>query len=233
MYCKNCGSDIKDGIMFCPKCGKAVAGGESQKGRAFGAGGGFGSVKETGGKGSFMFPKTGNTGKISGGVQIKAGSSKKLYMILAAVAAAVIILFAVLYYNAHRKYSIVGEWVCTDLVDMGDLIDEAMNENGISGLPAEAIKGALSVWYETSGNLAFVFYERGNFEISMGGLGVSVLETTYEQMPNGKLNMNFKFTGILDRIPVDGLSFNVKCKVGKNKMTMVLFGQELEFQRKD
>lgn len=215
MFCKNCGSSVKEGIKFCPKCGKALTQKAVQK---------SGSFPFTGAQEAVRMPGAGR-------IQGNSGNRKKLFVIVAAAAAAIAILLAVCYRNAHKEYTIVGEWVSTDEVDMGWLIDAVMEENGISGMSAEILLSALAAWYEVSDNLTFVFYERGEFGITVGGIGVSFLETTYEQMPNGKLNLNFGFTGILKQIPIRGLSFHVKCKVGKNKMSMELFGNDLHFRR--
>lgn len=235
MFCKNCGSAVKDGIRFCPKCGNATAGNESRNGGASGAGGEFGFAWEGNGRESFGYTGTGNAVGTpgAGAVQKKANGGKKLLVIIAAVAVVAAVLFAVWRHNANKKYSIVGEWVSAGSVDMGVLIDAILEENDISGLWAETFRTALGSWYGVTDNLAFVFYDRGEFGITLGGVGVSVLDTTYELMPNGKLNLNFGFAGILKQIPIKGLSFNVKCKVGKDTMTMEMFGSKFEFQRKN
>ena len=165
----------------------------------------------------------------------KKAASRNLWIILA-VAAVVVVIVAVLavrHRNSARQYTIVGEWVSTDLVDMGELVDAVIEAEGFSGWQASLIRTAFSRWYEVLDNVTFVFYERGEFGITVGGIGVDVLEMTYEQMPNGKLNLNFGLTGILKQIPINRISYNAKCRVQKDKMTLELFGLNLKFRRKD
>lgn len=237
MFCKNCGSTVQDGIRFCPKCGKATAGRARRNGAASGAGREFGYAGVGSGMENFGYTGTGNAAGMSGagGARAKAADANKLFMIVAAVAVVVVamtVFFAVRRNNADKNASIVGEWVSTSTVDMGGLLDAVLEANGISGMGAQMIRSALDAWYNINDNLALVFYERGDFGITFGGAGVTVLDMTYEQMPNGKLNMNIGFNGILKQIPIKGLSFNVKCKVKKDTMTMEVFGSELQFQRR-
>lgn len=239
MFCKNCGSSIKDGTKFCPKCGKPAAGAGVQSGTDSGIGGVFGFTKAgngTGaGGGNFSFANAGNSGGMSGisAIRKEAGSRKNLWIILAAVAVvAIVAVLAVWRHNSTRQYSIVGEWESVDLVDMEELIDAAIEAENLSGWQANLVRSAFDAWYVAADNLTFVFYERGDFSITLGGVGISLLDTTYEQMPNGKLNLNFGLNGILKQLPVNEISYDAKCSVGKNKMTIELFGIELKFRRK-
>jgi len=205
---------MKDGSKFCPKCGKDASGG---------------GLRPDGMSGF-------------GAAQGKAEGRKIPWKIFAAVAVAAAAVLAVWYYNASREYSIVGEWESTETVDVGEIMDNwremAAEDEDVSQQQLSLAENLIGSYLDTSleDNVTLGFYERGEVDISFVGLGAlaaSFASVTYEQMPNDRLNVNVELKGELgDNLPLRK-TFNLKCKVRKNRMTLYVLGQKIEFRRKD
>lgn len=229
MFCKNCGSNIKEGSGFCPKCGSSI-------GAAVPAGGGmplqgFQMMSERPEEKATSRREMGNAGK-------------KIVLILCIVLAAVVVIAGIVALVSHLlkaeepeieytaeepeiEYTIIGEWVSTEdgsLVnalaalleekDMGNMADSMIEFMGLGG----------------KGNINLCFTENGNMYLGMDNVFPRVGSFTYEDMGGNSVMMNYNLdlSAYGFNVPLS-LSYKAKYRVNEDGLTIDLFGEKVDF----
>lgn len=221
MFCKKCGKEVKDGAGFCPKCGEKVnaVSGQAQAPAAMGAGMAW--------TGASAVPvqtqkKPGLTDEQKKGIVIAAG---------AAVVALVLILLVVrLLRGGNESYSLVGTWNSEDAVNLEKAIANLLSEE--AELDDWAIDGIMEMTGLSSlGDVTVTFDEDGSLWIGGEDISFTIGVFSYQ-----KINKNTLMLKLTLDVPVVGelsASYRAKYSLGKDSLTLDLFGAKAEFTRQE
>lgn len=178
MICSNCGGVVEEETVFCPNCGNRI--------------------KQT--------METQEQDKAESAVVKRFDKSKLLAVgiVLALVIFTVGLFISLSLLNKTQKTSsLVGEWHSQDLIDLGDILEEKLKDQGINTM----IAGALGSMLESmEGKLNLTMTENGNLYIGTGDLLLSIGEFTYEDIGDGTILLvwrgNISVLGIGNRMVV-------------------------------
>lgn len=222
MFCKNCGSDIKEGAAFCPKCGSGIA----KKEMSFGLEPVIKKADE----------------EVVSGKKMEIPFEKIFPVACIALAVVVVIAGIVaLAVRAHQakaeeiEYTIVGDWISADDSNLGDILTDFMEENGMGSIAGGVVK---LLGFEERGKINLCFNENGNMNLGIDNIFPKVGELTYEDH-GGSVMMNFSID-IDSSVSVFGLDFGVntgpiaisykaKYRVDQDGLLLDLFGKQLLF----
>lgn len=174
-------------------------------------------------------------------------ASRNLLPICLIVAgAAVLILAIVLIVRAVRsgeedsvepepeKYSILGEWLSDDAVNLNKTLENWMVDAGLSESLAAMVTNITGMAMD---NVTVYFDEKGTMDISVGGVSLGILEFTYEELGNNRMKLSWEIPVDLRAVGVEvdlqNISYRAKYSVSADKLTLDLFGTEVEFTRQE
>lgn len=219
MFCKKCGKSIKDSAVFCPYCGGQIKKeGISEFGRNSGElANSFLTEKE---KGKFQ-------------VNFFANGWKRLdkKKLLGIICGCVIFITAFSFWMLlgkdskieEKEYSVVGEWSCDDLSDLGYILGEAVG----GGIEGEAIEYAIG---NALGAATVTFTESGQIYISFYDVSITIGKINYEIISNNRMMLAYEI-----EIPILGnavtASYNADYKVNKDTMSLDFFGERISLDR--
>lgn len=217
MFCKKCGSTVKDGADFCPKCGERLAPS---------AGGGMNQAGS--------LPVLTQTGPGTLKLQSMNVGANKLLLIAGGAAVLLVVLFLIFRAASGGKaeYSLEGTWTSEDAAD----IEEAMrslliNEAGIPDWTVDIIMETTGAEY--LGDAYVTFSEDGSLWFGGGGTGlaVSIGSFSYEKISDSKLMLKYSLS-----LPIVGdisASYQAGYSVSKDRLTLDLFGIKTKFRRQE
>ena len=220
MFCKKCGSSIKDGSGFCPKCGEKVSTVSNQ------APGGMGPGMPWAGVQPVQMPAQKKPGLTDG--------QKKMIPIVAGVIVVLFLLIAVIPKlgrgGGEASYSLSGTWSSEDAVNLEKAISGLLSEE--AGLDDWVIEGVMEVTgLSYLGDLTVTFDESGGLWIGGTGLSVSVGSFTYQKISDDMLMLKYALN-----VPIVGeiaVSYRAKYTLGKDRLTLDLFGVKAKFRRQE
>lgn len=159
MICSNCGSVVEEETVFCPNCGNRI-----------------------------KQPMETQEQDNAESALVKRFDKSKLLavgIVLAVVVFTVgLVIGLVLSKKSQKENSLVGEWHSQDLIDLGDILEEKLEDQGINTM----IAGALGSMLESmEGKLNLTMTENGNLYIGTGDLLLSIGEFTYENIGDGTI----------------------------------------------
>ena len=159
MICSNCGGVVEEETVFCPNCGNRI--------------------KQT--------METQEQDKAESALVKRFVKSKLLAVgiVLALVIFTVGLFIGLsLLKKTQKTNSLVGEWHSQDLIDLGDILEEKLEDQGINTM----IAGALGSMLESmEGKLNLTMTENGNLYMGTGDLLLSIGEFTYEDIGDGTM----------------------------------------------
>lgn len=224
MFCKKCGSSMKDDAAFCPKCGEKTGKMKPQTSSpvltempmSFGQP----MVQQT----QNVEQKQKKDFKLSED-QKKIALTVGIVIAVIAVIAGIIVLIIGL---TSKKNTIVGEWKSQDMVDLAGAISELLEAQGIAEWQAELVAAALGT---AADNITMTFTESGNMRIKIGSVSPSIGKFTYEDLGD-EIIINFECDATVFGfgIPIN-LSYTAKYSVDGDSMTLDLFGYRTKFSR--
>ena len=233
MFCKKCGSSIKDDAAFCPKCGEMTGKMKPQTT----------SSVLTGMAMGFGQPMVQQTQNLEQKKDFKLSVNQKkmvltvgIIIIVIAVIAGIIALIIGLAANnkeeVEAEYSIVGEWKSEDLMDLEEMWIGILEEGGVSRGVAD-----LALSFTSIGKFAeatFTFTPSGYIYVG-DDVSLNFGSFSYEDMGNGKMLLKFdasdlSIIGI--SIPVS-VSYTAKYSVDKDSMTIDFFGYDARLIREE
>lgn len=224
MFCKKCGSNIKDDAAFCPKCGERTGKMKPQTAPPV----------LTGMPMSFGQPMAQQTQTVGQKPEKRfnlSESQKKLMMkigIAVVIVAVIVGIIAMIVNLVSKKNTIVGEWKSQDLVDLADAFEGLLEAEGFSGWEAELVVGVLGI---AADEITMTFTESGRVDLKIGGFSVNVGTFTYEDMGDEvALNYDCDASVFGIGIPIH-LSYTAKYNVDGDTMTLDLFGYRTKFRR--
>lgn len=218
MFCKKCGSTVRDGAEFCPKCGERMS-------RSAG-----GSMNQSGSPSVLSKTDQGASKQKS----MNAGT-KKLLLIAGGVVVLLIILFLILRMvsgGGKESYSLEGTWTSEDAADIEEAIRSLLiNEAGIPDWTVDMIMEATGVEY--LGDAYVTFSEDGSLWFGDGGTGMafSIGSFSYEKTGDGTLMLKYSLS-----LPFVGdvtASYQANYSVSKDRLTLDLFGIQTRFRRQE
>lgn len=224
MFCKKCGSSMKDDAAFCPKCGEKTGKMKPQTSSPalMGMPMDFGQP---------MVQQTQNVEQKQKKDFKLSKSQKKIALtvgIIIAVIAVIAGIVALIIGLISKKNTIVGEWKSQDIVDLADAFSGLLEEQGFSGWEAELISSALGM---AADNITLSFTESGNMRIKIGPVSPSIGKFTYEDLGD-KIVINYECDATVFGIGIPiNVSYTAKYDVDGDTMTLDLFGYRTKFKR--
>lgn len=222
MFCKNCGSNIKDGAGFCPKCGSSTGMAAPSVGS--------GIPQE--------FQMTLNRSDTRATSRRNTGEAwKKLLPVFGIVLAAILVVVGIAAVAAHIRgagepepeieYTIMGDWVSTEDHSLVDALVNLMEKEGIGDMANSVVQ---LMGLDGKGRIGLCFAESGNMYLGVDKVFVSIGAFSYEEIGKGSVMMNYN----LDlnawgfNVPIS-LSYKAKYRVDEVGLTLDLFGEEINF----
>lgn len=212
MFCKSCGSNIKDGVAFCPKCGSSTgtkiitAPAESGIPQEF----------------QMTLPSLGEKEK---NVRKTENAGKKRILVFAIALAVVIVAVVGISSLTASKYTIVGEWISTEEGSLVNVLANMLKEEGLNVDGLIRLMGLDGV-----GRINLQFTENGNMYLGISNVFPSVGSFTYEDL-GGKsvmINYNLDVSAYGFGVPIS-LSYRAKYRIDKDGLSIDLFGKTFEF----
>lgn len=224
MFCKKCGSNIKDDAAFCPKCGEKTGKMKPQTASPV-------LTEMPMSFGQPMMQQTQNVEQKQKKDFKLSEDQKKIALtvgIVIAVIAVIAGIIALIIGLTSKKNTIVGEWKSQDMVDLADAISGLLEAQGFSGWEAELVSGALGM---AADKVTLTFTESGNMRIKIGSVSPSIGKFTYEDLGD-EIIINFECDATVFGfgIPIN-FSYTAKYDVDGDTMTLDLFGYRTKFKR--
>lgn len=244
MFCDKCGSQIKDGAQFCPKCGKKTGKAHMQTGKSAApgvpsAGWGMGAdLSKVNPIQNPMFSMNPAQNQNTSAAKREIPQKAIMYGVIALAAVCFIavlgIVVGVLLKNG-QKHSVTGEWISDESVDMGNVLKEFLIEECDCGeWTAEQLVSLAGINEE--GGLAVTFSgSSGKIRLGVDDVSFGLNMFSYDDLGNGRMSLNLD----LSSIPVVGValpasvSYTAKYEVSKDKLVIDFFGTKIHFTRRD
>lgn len=229
MFCKNCGSNVKDGASFCPQCGSSIS-------VATPLAGGWN-------------PQGLQTTAYSVETERKASTSSRKFLPVLGIVLAVIAVVAVVTVvgiavvvkivavgaNAFRtaeeqlqaEYTIVGDWVSPEDHSLVDVLTNMLAEQGLGDVAGSVVQ---AMGLDGKGQIGLCFTENGKMYLGVDDVYVSIGSFSYEDMGGNHVMMNYSldFSAFGFNVPI-ALSYKARYQVDRDSLTLDLFGEEIDF----
>lgn len=211
MFCNGCGSNIKDGTVFCPKCGQRLKK-LPEESRAF-------------------------TSAVPNAPQ-KQLSVLQIHKKAVIVVAGIVVILLILILAISKRgsgedreaYSLVGIWTSEDAVNLENAVSKLLSEE--AGLPDWAIDTVMELTgISYLSDVTVTFDEYGGLRVGGGGIAVTVGTFSYEKINDNTLSLKYA----LD-VPIVGevsIAYQAKYSLGKDRLTLDLFGVKAKFRRQE
>ena len=221
MFCKKCGSAVRDGAGFCPKCGARI--------NAF-AGGGMKSsdsmeTSPGGSPGSFSTQTGPSTPKAP---SVGTGNRKVLLLAGGAIVLVIVLFLLIRGIGGGREYPLEGTWTSEDASKIENARRELLvSEAGLDKRIVDTVMESTGAGYP--GDVSLTFSENGMLWFGGGGVAVSIGSFSYEKLSDRALMLKYSLS-----LPIVGeisASYQASYSVSKDRLTLDLFGIRTTFKR--
>ncbi len=215
MFCKKCGSTVKDGADFCPKCGERLNHSKGSMSLS-----GSPSVLTQTALGALKL----QTMNVKGKKLLITGGIVTLLVVL-------FLIFQMISGGGKASYSLEGTWTSEDAADIENAMRNLMlNEAGIPEWTVDMIMETTGAEY--LGDAYVTFSEDGGLWFGGGtGLAVSIGSFSYEKISDSALMLKYSLS--LPFVGDISASYQAKYSVSKDKLTLDLFGIRAKFRRQE